>query len=202
MSGGTASGRGAQVRRTTGETDIDIALRLDGTGDYDGETPVPFLTHMLHQIARHGLFDLTVRACGDTDIDGHHTVEDVGIVLGQAFDQALGDRKGLRRYGHAAIPFDEALVHCALDLSGRGGLVWNVPLPKARIGEFDVELAREFFAAFAREARCTLHLNLQYGDNLHHIVEACFKALARALDAATREDARIAGQSPSSKGSL
>ena len=196
------SSRTAQVERATAETRIKVELNVDGSGDFAGNTPVPFLSHMLHQIARHGLFDLTVNATGDVEIDGHHTVEDTGIVLGQAFDRALGERKGIRRYGHSAIPFDEALVTCALDLSGRGGLVWNVPLPKAKIGDFDVELAKEFFAAFAREARCTLHLNLSYGDNLHHIVEACFKGLARALDDATQRDPRVAGATPSSKGSL
>jgi imidazoleglycerol-phosphate dehydratase len=194
-------GRTAQVERKTGETKIVMELDLDGTGRFEGETPVPFLSHMLHQVARHGLFDLRVQAAGDTEIDDHHTVEDTGIVLGQAFDAALADRQGLRRYGHASIPFDETLVECSLDLSGRGGLVYNVELPKAKIGTFDVELAREFFGAFAREAGATVHLNLRYGDNLHHIVEASFKALARALDQATREDARVTGI-PSSKGSL
>lgn len=194
--------RSARVDRQTKETAITVELSVDGGGAFSGDTPVPFLTHMLHQIARHGLFDLTVTATGDTEIDGHHTVEDTGIVLGQAMDQALGDRAGIRRYGHARIPFDEALIDCAIDLSGRGGLVWNVPLPKAKIGAFDVELAKEFFAAFAREARCTLHLNLEYGDNLHHIIEGCFKGLARALDWATQIDPRVEGVTPSSKGSL
>ena len=194
--------RTATVERKTQETTISVALEVDGSGVFDGRTPVPFLTHMLHQIARHGLFDLAVTATGDTEIDGHHTVEDTGIVLGQAMDAALGDRAGIRRYGHARIPFDEALIDCAIDLSGRGGLVWRVPLPKAKIGEFDVELAKEFFGAFAREARCTLHLSLEYGDNLHHIIEGCFKGLARALDAATQIDPRVAGATPSSKGSL
>ncbi len=194
--------RSGSVRRQTRETTIAVEVRVDGGGEFDAETPTPFLTHMLHQIARHGLFDLRVRATGDTEIDAHHTVEDTGIVLGQAFDQALGDRQGLHRYGQASIPLDEALVHCVVDLSGRGGLFWNVPLPKAKIGEFDVELAKEFFGAFAREARCTLHLNLAYGDNLHHIVEACFKAFARALDAASQSDPRVAGVTPSSKGAL
>ncbi len=194
--------RTAKVERKTRETAIEVELEVDGSGAFEGDTPVPFLTHMLHQIARHGLFDLTVRATGDTEIDGHHTVEDTGIVVGQAMDAALGDRTGIRRYGHARIPFDEALIDCAIDLSGRGGLVWRVPLPKSKIGEFDVELTKEFFGAFAREARCTLHLNLEYGDNLHHIVEGCFKGLARALDAATQLDPRVAGVTPSSKGSL
>lgn len=196
------TGRSARIDRRTHETSIEVAVVVDGSGEFDGATPVPFLTHMLHQIARHGLFDLTVRATGDTEIDAHHTVEDTGIVLGQTFDQALGDRKGIRRYGHARIPFDEALIDCAIDMSGRGGLVWRVPLPKAKIGDFDVELTKEFFGAFAREARCTLHLNLEYGDNLHHIVEGCFKGLARALDQATQFDPRVAGVTPSSKGSL
>ena len=185
--------RHAKVLRATAETRIELELEIDGDGTLEGETPVPFLTHMLHQLARHGLMSLKVQISGDTEIDGHHTVEDTGIVLGQALDQALGQRLGLRRFGHARIPFDETLVDCAIDLSGRGGLVYNVTLPKAKIGSFDVELAREFFAAFAREARATVHLNLIYGDNLHHIVEACFKGLARALDEATRIDSRSSG---------
>ena len=195
-------GREGRCERKTAETDVSVRVSLDGTGRFEGSTPVPFLSHMLEQIARHGMFDVEVRATGDTEVDGHHTVEDTGIVLGRAVDQALGDRTGIHRYGHARIPFDEALVDCAVDLSGRGCLVYNVLLPKAKIGEFDVELAREFFGAFAREARATVHLNLVYGDNLHHIVEACFKGLARALDVATGLDGRVASAVPSSKGSL
>lgn len=193
--------RTASISRTTRETDIQIELDLDGSGVSDIQTPLPFLSHMLDQIARHGLFDLKVRATGDIEIDGHHTTEDIGIVLGQAFRQALGERLGIARYGSATLPMDEALVTAALDLSGRAYFVWNVPLPKAKIGTWDTELAEVFFEGFARACQCNLHLLLHAGNNLHHIVEITFKAFAKALRAATERDARVLGV-PSTKGSL
>jgi imidazoleglycerol-phosphate dehydratase len=194
--------RRAVVERTTRETSVRVEIDLDGAGRADVETPLPFLSHMLEQIARHGLFDLTVRATGDVEIDGHHTTEDVGIVLGQAVAQALGDKAGIVRYGDATLPMDEALVTCALDLSGRSYFVWRVPLPKAKLGTWDVELAPVFFEAFARTAQANLHLRLHEGENLHHIVEISFKAFARALARATRHEPRLAGALPSTKGSL
>ncbi|HEY6460404.1 MAG TPA: imidazoleglycerol-phosphate dehydratase, partial [Polyangiaceae bacterium] len=163
---------------------------------------LPFLTHMLEQVARHGLVDLTVRATGDVEIDGHHTTEDVGLVLGQCVARALGDKVGILRYGHATLPMDEARATCAIDLSGRPFFVWQVELPRgAKIGTWDVELAPVFFEAFARGAQCNLHVVLERGDNLHHVVEICFKALARAVREAVRFDPRAAGV-PSTKGSL
>jgi imidazoleglycerol-phosphate dehydratase len=193
--------RKAQVERKTRETDILVEVDLDGTGKSSIETPLPFLSHMLEQIARHGSIDLTVRAQGDTEIDGHHTTEDVGIVLGAAVLQALGDRRGIRRYGSATLPMDEALVTAALDLSGRAFFVFRVPLPKAKIGDFDCELAEVFFEAFARSAQCNLHIRLLEGTILHHIVEISFKAFARALREASELDPRAVGI-PSTKGSL
>ncbi|MFO7180486.1 MAG: imidazoleglycerol-phosphate dehydratase HisB [Pseudomonadota bacterium] len=193
--------RKALVERKTRETDVAVEIDLDGTGKSDIQTPLPFLSHMLDQIARHGSFDLTVRARGDVEIDGHHTTEDVGIVLGTAVLDALGDRAGIRRYGWATLPMDEALVTAALDLSGRPYFVWKVPLPKAKIGDFDAELAEVFFEAFARSARANLHLRLHEGQNLHHIVEITFKAFARALRQAVEIDPRSPGV-PSTKGSL
>lgn len=193
--------RDATVQRTTSETQIRVELDLDGTGQYRIDTPLPFLTHMLEQLSRHGLFDLTIEAKGDVEIDGHHTTEDLGISIGRAFAEALGDKRGIRRYGAATLPMDEALVRCALDLSGRPFFVWKVPLPKARLGDFDVELAEVFFEGFVRGAGCNLHLELLAGENLHHILEISFKALARALRAATEIDPR-AGGVPSTKGTL
>lgn len=193
--------RKATVERKTRETEIVVEVDLDGTGRSNISTPLPFLSHMLDQIARHGSIDLTVRAQGDTEIDGHHTTEDIGIVLGQAVLQALGDRAGIRRYGSATLPMDEALVTAALDLSGRSFFVFRVPLPKAKIGDFDVELCEVFFEAFARTAQANLHLKLHEGSNLHHIVEISFKAFARALRAAVEFDPRAPGI-PSTKGSL
>jgi imidazoleglycerol-phosphate dehydratase len=193
--------RAARVLRETRETKIEIEIDLDGTGKVDVTTPLPFLSHMLEQIGRHGLFDLTVRAEGDVEIDGHHTTEDSGIVLGQAVAEALGDKKGLVRYGHATLPMDEALVTAAIDLSGRPFFVWKVPLPKAKLGTFDVELTPVFFEAFARTAGANLHVRLHEGENLHHIVEICFKAFAKSLSMATRLDPRVLGV-PSTKGSL
>ncbi|HEY2409429.1 MAG TPA: imidazoleglycerol-phosphate dehydratase HisB [Polyangiaceae bacterium] len=193
--------RTASVTRATRETTILVEVNLDGTGVASIETPLPFLSHMLEQIARHGSIDLTVRAEGDTEIDGHHTTEDIGITLGKAVLDALGDRAGIRRYGSATLPMDEALVSAALDLSGRPFFVWRVPLPKAKIGTWDVELAEVFFEAFARTAQANLHIVLHEGQNLHHIVEVSFKAFARALRAATERDPRAPGI-PSTKGSL
>jgi imidazoleglycerol-phosphate dehydratase len=185
--------RTAVVERVTKETRIRLSLGLDGTGEAKVCTSVPFLDHMLDLFARHGLFDLQVEAQGDIDIDFHHTVEDVGIVLGEALKRALGGKEGIRRYGHATVPMDETLASAAVDLSGRPYLCYNVPLPKVKIGDFDVELVREFFQAFANTGALNLHLNLLYGENVHHMVEGCFKAFARALDEATRSDERITG---------
>ncbi len=185
--------RTAVVERVTRETRIRLSLGLDGTGEAKVCTSVPFLDHMLDLFARHGLFDLQVDAQGDVDIDFHHTVEDIGIVMGEALKRALGGKEGICRYGQATVPMDETLASAAIDLSGRPYLCFNVPLPKVKIGEFDVELVREFFQAFAGTGGLNLHLNLEYGENVHHIVEACFKAFARALDCATRLDSRITG---------
>ncbi len=193
--------RTAVVERVTKETRIRLSLGLDGTGDAKICTSVPFLDHMLDLFARHGLFDLQVEAQGDIDIDFHHTVEDVGIVLGEALKRALGDKAGIRRYGQATVPMDETLATAAIDLSGRSYLCFNVPLPKVKIGEFDVELVKEFFQGFANTACLNIHLNLMYGENTHHIIEACFKAFARALDEATANDPRISGVM-STKGKL
>lgn len=185
--------REAAIERVTSETRIRLELNVDGTGVAAVCTSVPFLDHMLNLFARHGLFDLKVEASGDIDIDFHHTVEDIGIVLGEAFRSALGDKKGIRRYGQASVPMDETLAAVAVDFSGRPYLVYNVRLPKVKIGDFDVELAREFFQAFVNNAGLNLHINVMYGENVHHIIEACFKAFARAVDAATQMDPRIQG---------
>jgi imidazoleglycerol-phosphate dehydratase len=193
--------RNATVERKTNETNIRISIDLDGTGKAAIDTPIPFLSHMLEQIARHGSFDLSITAQGDVEIDGHHTTEDIGIVLGKAVAEALGDRKGIRRYGSATLPMDEALVTAAIDLSGRAYFVFRVPLPKAKLGTWDVELAEVFFEAFARSAQANLHLHLTEGSNLHHIVEITFKAFSRALRAATELDPRAPGI-PSTKGTL
>jgi len=194
--------RTARIERSTSETRIAVTLGLDGTGQHSIATGVGFLDHMLVQIARHGLFDLTVDAQGDLHIDDHHTTEDVGITLGQALDRALGDRRGIRRYGHAAIPMDETLVEVAIDLSGRPHLEWHVAFQVPQIGRFDTQLVPEWFRAFAMNARATLHVTLVRGTNAHHVAEACWKALARALRAATEIDPRAALLVPSSKGSL
>ncbi|HUH03397.1 MAG TPA: imidazoleglycerol-phosphate dehydratase HisB [Kofleriaceae bacterium] len=195
--------RRAEINRTTKETQIDLDLYLDGTGLRQALTPLPFFNHMLDAFARHGVFDLTVRARGDIEIDAHHTVEDVGLALGTAFEQALGDRAGLVRYGHFTLPMDETLVTCAVDFCGRPAFVWKVAGLEGRwVGGFDCELAKEFFAAFATRAQCNLHVVLHHGENAHHIIEAIFKAFARACDAATRIDDRLAGQVPSTKGTL
>lgn len=185
--------RTAAIKRITKETSIKLSLTVDGSGKTAICTSVPFLDHMLNLFARHGLFDLDVEASGDIDIDFHHTVEDIGIVLGEAFKQALGDKKGIRRYGQASVPMDETLASVAVDISGRPYLVYHVNLPKVKIGDFDVELAREFFQAFVNHCGLNLHINVMYGDNVHHIIEACFKAFARALDTASQLDPRIEG---------
>ncbi len=193
--------RKAIAERKTKETDIRVEIDLDGTGKTSIKTPLPFLSHMLEQIGRHGAFDLSITAEGDVEIDGHHTTEDVGIVLGKAVLEALGDRHGIRRYGSATLPMDEALVTAAIDLSGRPFFVFRVPLPKAKLGNWDVELAEVFFEAFARTAQANLHIRLVEGSNLHHIVEISFKAFARALRQATELDPRAPGV-PSTKGTL
>ena len=193
--------RTATIDRSTKETNINLTLELDGRGVYQIESGVPFFDHMLTQIARHGFFDLQLDAKGDLDIDAHHTVEDVGICLGEAFKQALGDKTGVRRYGRGTMPMHEALAAVILDFSGRPFLVFNVPLPKAQVGNFELELVEEFFTAFCNHSGANVHVNLAYGDNLHHIVEAVFKAFARALDEATQLDPRVEGVL-SSKGTL
>lgn len=185
--------RNANIERVTNETRIRLELNVDGCGKGTICTSVPFLDHMLNLFARHGLFDLMVEASGDIDIDFHHTVEDIGIVLGEAFKQALGDKKGIRRYGQATVPMDETLASVAVDISGRPYLVYHVALPKVKIGDFDVELAREFFQAFVNHCGLNLHINVMYGENVHHIIEACFKAVARAMDVATQLDPRVDG---------
>lgn len=193
--------RVARVERKTKETEVRLQLDLDGGGVGKVETTIPFLNHMLEAWAKHGLMDLSVDARGDTDVDLHHTVEDVGICLGKAFREALGDRKGIVRYGTASIPMDEALVSSALDISGRPFLVFNVPLARTRVSNFDLDLLKDFFRAFAFNAEVTLHVNLHYGENLHHISEAVFKAVGRAAAEATRQSPRIEGV-PSTKGKL
>lgn len=185
--------RTATIERITNETRIKLSLDIDGSGQAKICTSVPFMDHMLNLFSRHGLFNLTVEACGDIDIDFHHTVEDIGIVLGSAFKEALGDKKGIRRYGNSVVPMDETLASVAADISGRPYMVYNVDLPKVKIGDFDVELAREFFQAFVNQCGLNLHINVQYGDNVHHIIEACFKAFGRAMDVATQLDPRVEG---------
>jgi imidazoleglycerol-phosphate dehydratase len=195
--------RQSRIERNTKETRITVELALDGRGLHRIETPVPFLTHMLEAVARHGVFDLTVQAAGDIEIDAHHTVEDVGLTMGACFKEALGDRAGIVRYGWATLPMDETLVTVAMDFSGRPAFVWNVAgLDGKWIGGFDCELAKEWFSAFAIRAECNLHVNLHYGGNAHHVIECIFKAFARAADAATRVDPRLAGAVPSTKGTL
>ncbi len=183
----------AEIKRTTTETSIELSLNIDGSGKSIIDTPVPFLNHMLTLFSKHGLFDLNVKATGDIEIDAHHTVEDIGIVLGQAFKQALGNGYGIKRYAQSAVPMDETLVITTVDLSGRAYLVYNVYMEKGRVGNFDTELAKEFFQAFANNAAINLHINMQYGDNLHHIIEACFKSCARAMREASSKDDRLDG---------
>jgi imidazoleglycerol-phosphate dehydratase len=194
--------RTATITRKTAETDITVQIDLDGTGVYDNQTGVGFFDHMLDQLSRHALIDMTIRATGDLHIDDHHTVEDVGIALGQALTQALGDKRGIRRYGACHLPMDDAQVRAALDLSGRPYLVWNVDMPTAKIGQFDTELVREFFQALATHGGITLHIDKLHGFNAHHIAEAAFKAVAQAMRAAVETDPRKADSIPSTKGAL
>ncbi len=194
--------RSVQVTRNTLETQISIKLDLDGSGKVKFDTGLPFLEHMLDQIARHGMVDLDIKAKGDLHIDAHHTVEDIGITLGQAFNQAVGDKKGLRRYGHAYIPLDEALSRVVLDISGRPGLVFNVDFVRSNVGEFDVDLIHEFFQGFVNHAMVTLHIDNLAGENAHHQAETVFKAFGRALRMALEADPRMAGVMPSTKGTL
>jgi imidazoleglycerol-phosphate dehydratase len=194
--------RQAKIERNTKETSIAVAVNLDGTGSYSVATGIGFLDHMLEQLSRHGLIDLEVKAKGDLHIDFHHTTEDSGITIGQAISQALGDRKGIRRYGDADVVMDEARVKVAIDLSNRAYLVWKVELPRDKVGEMDSELFKEWFQAFAQNAGATLHVECAYGENTHHIIEACYKALARALSSAMEIDPRRADAIPSTKGVL
>jgi len=194
--------RRATIKRKTSETNIELTLALDGTGQRRIATPVPFFNHMLEAVARHGLYDLEVNATGDVEVDPHHLVEDVGICLGQAFRDALGDRSGIARYGEATIPMDETLVAAAVDFSGRAAFVYRADQLKGRVvGTFDVELGREFFGGFVAAALCNLHLEVRYGENAHHMIEALYKAFARATSAAVRIDPRVVGV-PSTKGTL
>jgi len=194
--------RSAKIARKTNETDIEVEVNLDGTGTHDMRTGVGFFDHMLDQLARHSMIDMRVRATGDLHIDDHHTVEDVGIALGQALAEAVGDKRGIRRYGSCLLPMDEALVRATLDLSGRPFLVWNLPFEAEKIGAFDTQLVREFFTAFAMNARMTLHVDRLAGENAHHVAEAAFKSVARALREAVEKDPRAAGALPSTKGAL
>ena len=195
-------GRTASVERKTNETQITVSIDLDGDGRGEFNTGVPFLEHMLDQVVRHGMVNLNIVARGDTHIDDHHTVEDIGIVLGQAFASALGDKKGIRRYGHAYVPLDEALSRVVIDFSGRPGLEYHASYPRARVGEFDIDLLHEFFQGFINHAQVTLHIDCIRGKNAHHIAETIFKALGRALRMALETDARMQGMMPSTKGSL
>jgi len=196
------SSRTAQIKRDTLETRIAVGLNLDGSGKAELDTGIPFLEHMLDQVARHGLLDLSIVAKGDLHIDAHHTVEDIGITLGQAFEQALSDKQGIRRYGHAYVPLDEALSRVVLDFSGRPGLEYGVSFARPRIGDFDADLLHEFFQGFANHAKVTLHIDCLRGDNAHHIAETIFKAFGRAVRMAAEPDPRMAGMMPSTKGSL
>jgi imidazoleglycerol-phosphate dehydratase len=202
MTNATSSKRSASVTRNTTETRISVSLDLDGTGKYSVSTGIGFLDHMLEQLSRHSLIDLTVKAEGDLHIDFHHTTEDTGIAIGEAFNKALGDRKGINRYGHMYIPMDETLTRVALDLSNRPYLIWKVDFTRDKLGEMDTELFKEWFQAFAQAAGCTLHVETLYGTNNHHIVETCFKGLARALKIAIAHDPRQSDVVPSTKGVL
>ncbi len=194
--------RRAEVERKTLETEIDVSINLDGAGSVLFETGVPFLDHMMDQVARHGMFDLHIKAVGDMHIDAHHTVEDIGITLGQAFAKAVGDKKGLVRYGHAYVPLDEALSRVVIDFSGRPGLWYEVDFPRARIGDFDVDLLLEFFRGFVNHAKVTLHIDTLKGTNAHHIAETVFKAFGRALRMAVAHDPAMQDVIPSTKGQL
>lgn len=193
--------RKAKVERATSEVKVKVDINLDGKGVFEIDTGIPFFNHMLSQLAKHGYFDLKISALGDLDVDFHHTVEDVGLALGDAFLKALGDKKSIRRFGEAFVPFDETLAFASVDLSGRPYLVYKVKVPKSKVGEFDLELGEEFFKSFSNTLMCNLHIELKYGDNLHHMIEAIFKAVGRALDIATRIDPR-SGDIPSTKGKL
>ena len=193
--------RQATVNRKTKEVKCSITLNLDGSGKFDVKTGIPFFNHMLEQFAKHGYFDLKIKAIGDTEIDFHHTVEDTGIVLGDAIDKSLGDKKGIRRFAHASVPFDDSLVSVTLDISGRPYFVFRGEIPNSKVGEFDVELAEEFFKSLANSIKCNLHIELKYGTNLHHNIEAMFKAVGIALDEATSIDTRSKAI-PSTKGTL
>ena len=194
-------GRSAKVERKTKETDINVVVNLDGNGKSEIETGMPFFNHMLDAFTRHGMFDVTIRAKGDLEVDYHHTVEDVGLTLGQAFKDALGDKRGIRRFGEASCPLDETLAQVVVDLSGRPYLSYNVKIRPGRVGDFDTDLPHEFFAAFTNQLGMNLHIDVPRGENPHHIIEACFKAFARAMDFATQVDPRIQGVL-STKGSL
>lgn len=194
--------RSASVKRDTLETKISVAVNLDGSGEAKFDTGVPFLEHMMDQIARHGLIDLDISCEGDTHIDDHHTVEDIGITFGQAIAQAVGDKKGIRRYGHAYVPLDEALSRVVIDFSGRPGLIMKVPFTQKRVGNFDTELFSEFFHGFINHAQVTMHIDCLRGENAHHQIETVFKAFGRALRMALEEDPRMAGVMPSTKGTL
>ena len=198
----SSTARQARVERKTKETEITLQLNVDGTGASKIQTPIPFFSHMLEAWSKHGLMDLAVDAQGDVEVDQHHTVEDVGIVLGQALHRALADKRGIARFGTAFVPMDEALVSASVDVSGRPFLVFSVPVARARVSNFDLDLLQEFFRAFAFNAELTLHVTMHYGHNLHHITEAVFKAVGRALAEATRINPRIAGVLPSTKGAL
>ncbi len=202
MSTRSTAERKTTVQRTTLETRIEVSINLDGDGTSASRTGLPFLDHMLDQVARHGLVDLNIQADGDLHIDAHHTVEDIGITLGQAFHQALGDKKGIRRYGHAYVPLDEALSRVVVDFSGRPGLVYHVAFPRARVGDFDVDLFHEFFQGFVNHAHATLHIDNLRGANAHHIAETVFKAFGRAVRMAVETDPRMGNILPSTKGSL
>lgn len=193
--------RKARTKRTTSEVKVDVEINLDGEGNFNIDTGIPFFDHMLAQFSRHGYFDLDIKAVGDIEVDFHHTVEDVGLALGDAFLKALGDKKSITRFGEAFVPFDETLAFASVDLSGRPYLVYNVSVPKTKIGEFDVELGEEFFKSFSNTLLCNLHIELKYGDNLHHVIEAVFKAVGRALDKASSIDPRSSSV-PSTKGKL
>ena len=194
--------RTAEIKRVTGETDIALELKLDGTGRYDIDTGCGFLNHMLELFTRHGRFDMTVKCTGDTDVDDHHTVEDIGIAMGQAFKLAVGDKKGIERYGEMILPMDETLILCALDISGRAFLNFDVEIPTEKVGTFDTELVKEFMTAFTREMGLTLHFVMMAGENSHHIIEAIFKAMARALAKAVKINPEFADEIPSTKGLL
>lgn len=194
--------RTAEIERNTLETQITVSVNLDGTGERTLETGLPFLEHMLDQVARHGLVDLNIRAKGDLEIDAHHTVEDIGITLGQAVNKAIGDKKGIRRYGHAYVPLDEALSRVVIDFSGRPGLEYSVDFVRSTVGEFDVDLFYEFFQGFVNHAQVTLHIDNLKGGNAHHQIETVFKAFGRALRMAVEPDARMSDVTPSTKGSL